>query len=113
MEVLYFWGSEMPPTWETQGLASAELLGGQGLVWLYSAGGDTGDEWNTYVFGIASPDVSRVEVEGVDGVGGQVADGAWVIASREKDLTPDDIDWRFVDPYGAVLASGHGIGRAT
>ena len=74
----------MPPTWETQGLASAELLGGQGLVWLYSAGGDTGSEWNTYVFGIASPDVSRVEVEGVDGVGGRVEDGAYGSLRLEK-----------------------------
>jgi len=43
------------------------------------------------------------------GSGGQIVDGAWVVALVQRDLDAEDIDWRFVDAEGAVLESGVGV----
>ena len=76
---------------------------------LITYGGATGDEWNTFVFGTAAPGTLRVELANFpDQRGGTVVDGAWIIALREKDLTPQDIEWRFIRPDGEVR-SGVGI----
>lgn len=76
---------------------------------LFSLSGETGDEWNSFFYGTAPDNVSRVEVEGLDGTGGQVVDGAWVIAFRDRDLTPEAMRWQFVDALGGIVESGTGI----
>lgn len=76
---------------------------------LFAMGGETGEEWNSFSYGTAPEHVNRVTVQGREGVGGQVVDGAWVIAFRAKDLTPDDIRWQFLDASGNVVDSGTGI----
>lgn len=53
--------------------------------------------------------MSRVAVEGLDGLGGQVVDGAWVLVFEEKGLTTDDMEWQFLDAFGNVVDSGTGI----
>jgi len=78
-------------------------------VHLASSGGDTGTEFNTYVYGTAVPGVSLVRLSGFDGLGGQIVDGTWVIVLREKDVTPTDLQWEFHAPDGSVRASGEGI----
>lgn len=95
-------------TWRVQRIASSETDGDAGL-YLMTMGGETGEEWNSFVYGIAPPDVSRVSLEGLEGQGGQVAAGAWVIALHLKDVKPDDLRWRFIDAAGAILLSGEGI----
>lgn len=80
-----------------------------GTVNLLSYGGDTGEEWNTFVYGNAPPGVSRVELTMTGGVGGQVVDGAWLIVLPDLDVTPDDLHWRFLDLDGTTLTEGDGI----
>lgn len=94
--------------WKVRILASSDP-GGEELVQLMSMGGETGEEWNSFVYGRAGPSVSRVELEGRTGAGGHVTDGTWVIALRDKDVTPDELAWRFVAPDGAVIRSGIGL----
>ena len=74
-----------------------------------SFGGATGDKWNSIFYGTAPPTVSRVVLQGLDAEGGQVVEGAWALVLREKDLTPDQMRWQFVDAFGRVVDSGTGI----
>ncbi|HEX2141863.1 MAG TPA: hypothetical protein VHK28_06245 [Candidatus Limnocylindria bacterium] len=94
--------------WQVQRLAHAGSSDDE-LVQLISYGGETGEVWNTFVYGLAGPDVSRVVLEGRPGPGGQVIDGAWVIALQQKDLAPADIRWRFLSASGGTLRTGSGI----
>ena len=95
--------------WVAQEIASADDGGGPSSANLFSLGGDTSDEWNSYFYGTAPNAVSRVTVEGLAAEGGQVVEGAWVVVLRERDLTPDEMRWKFVDAFGRVIDSGTGI----
>lgn len=88
--------------------ASPGRLGTDSLH-LVSYDGATGEDWNTFVFGTATPGTERVELVGFpDQRGGRVVDGAWVIALREQDVGPQDLEWRFVAGDGSVR-TGTGI----
>jgi hypothetical protein len=51
----------------------------------------------------------RVELSGhPDQRGGTVVDGAWVIALRDKDVRPGDVEWHFIAGDGTVR-TGVGI----
>jgi len=50
-----------------------------------------------------------VVVEGIKAAGGQVTDGVWVLAFRQKDLHPDQLSWDALDATGVILHSGTGI----
>jgi hypothetical protein len=93
----------------TAALLASGTGSGTPTVHLISAGGDTGNEWNSYVYGTAPADVSRVRLTGFDGEGGQVVDGAWVLALPDKDVTPADLEWQLLDALGRVVYSGAGI----
>jgi len=93
--------------WEVQVMASGPADGV--TAHLVSMGGDTGEEWNSYFYGTAPGSASRVVVEGVTAAGGQVTDGAWVLAFRQKDLRPDQLTWSVLDATGAILHTGAGI----
>lgn len=95
-------------SWEVTQIGSSPQSGPSSAQ-LISLGGDTGQEWNTFFYGTAPANVSRVVLEGYEAVGGQVVDGAWVLALREKDLTPDDMQWKHVDALGVTVESGTGI----
>lgn len=97
-------GGEAP-----RAITSAHLDRGVNSARLYTLDGDTGVEWNTFVYGAAAPGVARVEIDRPGAVGGEVIDGAWLITLRDKGLAPDDLHWRFLDPSGTVLASGTGV----
>jgi hypothetical protein len=76
---------------------------------LVSYGGATGEAWNSFVFGTAAPGTVRVELAGFRGQrGGRVIDGAWIIALRERDVSPQEIEWRFIGEDGSVR-TGIGI----
>lgn len=76
---------------------------------LVSYGGATGEDWNTFVFGTAAPGTERVELAGFpDQRGGRVVDGAWIVALRERDVGPGDLEWRFIAGDGSVR-TGAGI----
>lgn len=96
-------------TWVTQRLARFPIGSATSSLNMMSLDGDTGDEWNTWVYGTAPQTVSRVELVGLGGDGGRVVDGAWVIVLRDRGLTPADIQWKFIDALGATVDSGKGI----
>ena len=79
-------------------------------VHLLSYGGDTGLEWNSFVYGVAPSGAERIAIAVLESSGGKVHGGTWVVAVREKDLAPDDLTWEFLDREGAVVREGHGIG---
>jgi hypothetical protein len=96
--------------WTTQELAAADHGGVPSSTHLVSYGGETREDWNSYFYGTAPGEASRVLVDGLGAAGGQVVNGAWVLALRQKDLAPDDMHWRFVDAFGLTIESGSGIG---
>jgi len=95
--------------WVVSPLSSSQGPAGVDSLHLISYGGATGDEWNTFAFGTAQPGTVRVELSGYpDQRGGTVVEGAWVVALREKDVLPVDLEWRFIADDGAVR-TGVGI----
>lgn len=107
VEVIEF--REEDGAWVTQRLARFTIGTATSSLNLLSLDGETGDEWNTWVYGTAPETVSRVVLIGLDGEGGRVVEGAWVIVLRDRGLTPADIDWEFLDALGATVESGVGI----
>ena len=95
--------------WQTQEIASDTVGKEPSSLTLFTLGGQTNLEWNTFVYGTAPAQVSRVKLAGLDYEGGQVADGAWVIALRVRDVMPQDLHWEFVGATGGVVQSGDGI----
>ena len=95
--------------WVTREIAASDDGGGPSSAHLFSSGGETGEEWNSFFYGTAPPSVSRVTVDGFQAEGGQVVEGAWVVALREKDANPDQVRWEFLDAFGGVIDSGTGI----
>jgi hypothetical protein len=93
----------------TSGMLASGTGSGPPTVHLISAGGETATEWNTYVYGTAPVGASRVTLTGFETEGGQVVDGAWVLALRDKDVAPTDLEWQFLDALGRVIDSGSGI----
>ena len=95
--------------WVTSRLTSSPSPRGSDSLHLFTYDGATGEEWNTFVFGTASPGTVRVELNGFpDQRGGMVVGGAWIISLRQKGLDPTDMEWRFVAEDGAVR-TGVGI----
>jgi len=86
--------------------------GPDGSVNLLSYGGNTGERWNTFVYGNAPLNVARVELDMPGGTGGQVIDGAWVIVLPDRDVTPDQLHWQFLGPDDEVVLEGDGIRTA-
>lgn len=103
-------------TAETDGWSVERRAGGTtprgGSVSAVSGGGEGIGEWPTFLFGSAPPGVVRVEVPGIDAVGGQVVDGAWVVASPVEDIPMGQVQWRFLDAAGTVVLSGEGLYQA-
>ena len=95
--------------WVTSSLTSSPGPDGADSLHLFSYDGETGEEWNSFVYGTAGPGTVRVELEGFpDQRGGTVVGGAWIIALREKGTGPEDIRWRFIADDDAVR-TGTGI----
>jgi hypothetical protein len=90
-------------------ITSSYATRGRTSVNLLSYGGETGDEWNTFVYGTAVPGAARVDLDWPGGVGGAVVDGAWLVVPPDKDVRPDDLTWRFLDAGGTELVRGDGI----
>lgn len=92
---------------------SAEVIagdsGGEMVTHLVTMGGDTAHQWNSFFFGTAPKGASRVVVESFTGTGGQVVDGTWVLAFRERELAPDQLRWRVLDAIGGTISSGTGL----
>lgn len=100
---------ERDGVWLTEPLTSAPGTIATDSVHLFSYGGATGETWNSFVFGSAAPGTARVELAGFpDQRGGTVGSGVWLIALPEKDLGPDDLEWRFIADDGTER-SGTGI----
>lgn len=95
--------------WVATPITASPGRAGTDSVHLFSYGGNTGEAWNSFVFGTVAPGTVRVELSGFPGQrGGTVIAGAWIIALWEKDLSPSDITWRFVNDDGSSR-SGTGI----
>jgi len=93
--------------WVAQVVASGDGAGT--TAHLVTMGGETGDDWNSYLYGTAPDSASRVVVDGFTAVGGQVSNGAWVLAFRQTDLLPDQLSWDVVDATGLIIESRVGI----
>lgn len=93
--------------WSAEVIASGG--GGEMSTHLVTMGGETGEEWNSFLFGRAPEGASRVVIDGLIGSGGQVANGTWVLAFRHRDLVPSQLTWMVLDAIGGVIASGTGI----
>jgi hypothetical protein len=94
---------------EVSAITSKTFRAPGNAVGLISYGGETGDEWNSFVFGIATPDVHSVSLDWPGAAGGLVVNGTWMIALRDKDVTPDRLHWRFLRADGSVAATGDEI----
>lgn len=64
--------------------------------------------WNAFAFGAATPDVDRVELPALGGLGGDVFAGTWGIALPALDVDPERVAWRFVASDGHELLAGAG-----
>lgn len=89
--------------------ASAAVPTGLDRVLLLTCGGEIAEECHTFVYGTAEPGTARVELVGVEGLGGQVVEGAWLIVLRAADVTPDQLHWRFLGADGTVRREGEGL----
>lgn len=86
--------------------------GGPPNVYLLSSGGETGAVYNSWVYGLAPAGAATFEVAGAtDALGGQVVDGAFVVALKAKDVQPVDLHWTFRAADGSVVATGSNITR--
>ncbi len=94
------------PSVITGGAGDAGLVS----VRLLSYGGETGEAYNTFVFGTAPTGAATVALSWpADAIGGQVWGGAWLIALPDKDVTPEQLHWQFKAADGSVVAYGNGI----
>jgi hypothetical protein len=75
-------------------------------VHLYSQGGATGRQLNTFVFGEAPDGATAVMVNGTRTV---VTAGLYVVGLAAKELRPDAIVWSFLGASDQVIARGSGI----
>jgi hypothetical protein len=79
-------------------------------VYLLSFGGETGSLYNSYVYGLAPSSAATFEVAGAtDAIGGQVVNGAFVVALKAKDVQPGDLHWTFRAVDGSILLTGANI----
>jgi hypothetical protein len=67
---------------------------------------DGGGSWRTVVYGRAPEGVARVRLS-VASVGGEVANGLWVIGLRAP-VNAAQVAWRFEDAKGALVLAGSG-----
>ena len=96
--------------WVSSAITSHRDSGNEPSVHLVSYD-NTGDAWNTFVYGSALPGVSTVRLEGFpQQAGGRVgADGTWLIVLPDEDVAPPQLRTKFLSATGAVLFSGEGI----
>lgn len=96
--------------WVASAITSSKGAAGTHSVHLLSYGGNTGQEWNTLVYGTAQRNVARVTVDGFDRpIGGDAVDGAWIVVLREKDVVPDQLITSFLGADGSIIELGKGI----
>lgn len=82
--------------WTGHIITSTRATPGQDSLHLVSFGGQVDFTWNSFVYGTAEQGTTAVSVAGLEGaVGGRVMNGVWVIALRQKDLEPGNIQWTF------------------
>ncbi len=90
-------------------ITSSPARAGTDTVYLLSYGGNTGGDWNTFVYGTAASGIARVELDLPGGVGGRVIDGAWLVALPDKEVAPDQLHWRFLAADGGTVREGQGL----
>ncbi|MBI2763654.1 MAG: hypothetical protein HYX54_07905 [Chloroflexi bacterium] len=76
---------------------------------LFSLSGDTGRVYNSFVYGLAPVGSVRVELAGLEPIGGTVEDGLYALALRDEDILPTKLRRRFVSSAGVVLAEASNI----
>lgn len=92
--------------WRATMLAEVEGAGTFSVVYVRN-GQSSAAEWPALVFGRAHPSVDRVELAGVEAVGGDVSGGTWLIGLRER-MPPEELAWQFVLRDGTLLLEGRG-----
>jgi len=77
-------------------------------VHLFSLSGETGLTYNSFVFGVAPVGASDVELN-YDGVTAPIRRRVFLVALRQRDVLPQEIEWKFLGPGGLVIAQGTNI----
>ena len=75
-------------------------------VHLYAQGGETGRQWNTFVFGEAPVGAMAIQVNGSRAA---VRDGLYVVGLAVRELPPDALVWSFLGVGDGVIAQGSGL----
>jgi hypothetical protein len=75
-------------------------------VHLYSQGGATGRQINTFVFGDAPAGAMEVVVNGSRAA---VTDGLYVVGLAIRELRPDAVVWSFLGGGDEIIVQGSGI----
>ena len=84
------------------------LNDGSITVHLYSQGGVTASQVNSFVFGEAPSGADRVEIR-PGGFQAHVKSGLYLVGLPDRDLQPSALVWTFLDAFGRVIAEGSGI----
>ncbi len=90
-------------------VTSSPAVPGKAAVRLISYGGHELDAFNSFVYGTADPRIAKVAVHMAGAMGGNVVDGAWLVALPQPDVLPDQIHWQMLDASGTVHDEGVGI----
>ncbi len=78
-------------------------------IHLFSTSGQTGRTYNSFVFGLAPPGATSVKLTTLDGIGGEVEGGLYLIALREKDILPNKLNWAFLSESGLIISEGANV----
>lgn len=81
---------------------------GDAAVHLAALGGATGVQINSFVFGSAPAGAVTIEVSPED-VTAPIENGLFVVGLKTKDLKPQDLHWKFLQPDGTVVLAGDNI----
>ena len=100
--------SNAPGGWTARLVTGSTNGPPEGSVHIVGSTADPEREWSTLAYGTAPAGVSRVVLPGLGGTGGQVVNGAWVIASEAEDVHFGQVAWEFLDATGNVRLSGEG-----
>jgi hypothetical protein len=94
------------------GGTSAQFDGQAPHIYLITYGGETGQTYNSYVYGVAPAGATSVEFAGFDApLRSPIVGGTFLVALKEKEVKPSDLHWTFLSGAGAVILRGSSITR--
>jgi hypothetical protein len=77
-------------------------------VKLFGVPGDTGQLYNTFVYGLAPAGAKTIVFDGFAGLV-EFRSGLYIAALRESDIDPTTLRWQFLAQGGAIVLAGEGV----